>query len=480
MIEPDQNSFEERNSTYVSQRFYFPDQGGDWERIDIDPPLEYYGPTKTTHVLKVTTSTVTPGYRRRRRRGPLPDHPFHIKKYFKSDPKGPHWYFEFQNASMGNRVHQRTTFTGTCEAHGADISQGPPADDPYPRLAMKLLDQLQSEKANTAVAMAELNKTAALLTKTATKLVRAIRALKGLNVGEFARELGLTERAKTKIVKTWVRMNKGKQFSLKSEGRRRQYELNSKFVSQTWLEYSYGWKPLLKDVYDHAEALAATVVEREYVMREAKAKHYTEKRVVTDLPIWDQPWWSRRRQSSDQQWQAMEVRYSISPGAVQAVRAFGLTNPLEVAWELVPFSFVADWFIPLGDAIKALTATQGLTFHSGWKTTRSLHKLQTAIYGNQTSHPSGSLRLVCFGRAEASLWWFDIDRSLVLDFPTVPFPKWQDPRGLGHRSSATDGSDDSFANEKAAFKDSAHGLSAIALLQTAASSKGSSRRTLRV
>lgn len=34
----------------------------------------------------------------------------------------------------------------------------------------------------------------------------------------------------------------------------------------------------------------------------------------------------------------------------------GLTNPALVAWELVPFSFVVDYFLPIGNSIEALSA----------------------------------------------------------------------------------------------------------------------------
>lgn len=33
---------------------------------------------------------------------------------------------------------------------------------------------------------------------------------------------------------------------------------------------------------------------------------------------------------------------------------FGLDNPFRIAWELVPLSFVADYFLPIGDTIEAL------------------------------------------------------------------------------------------------------------------------------
>lgn len=40
-------------------------------------------------------------------------------------------------------------------------------------------------------------------------------------------------------------------------------------------------------------------------------------------------------------------------------------NPLLTAWELVPYSFVVDWFIPIGDFIGQFGSSVGLKFISG-------------------------------------------------------------------------------------------------------------------
>jgi hypothetical protein len=46
---------------------------------------------------------------------------------------------------------------------------------------------------------------------------------------------------------------------------------------------------------------------------------------------------------------------------LDSFRGSGISNPALVAWELVPFSFVADWFVPVGDWLKQLDALLGLT-----------------------------------------------------------------------------------------------------------------------
>jgi hypothetical protein len=50
----------------------------------------------------------------------------------------------------------------------------------------------------------------------------------------------------------------------------------------------------------------------------------------------------------------------VTSQSLTAAQQAGLTNPALVAWELVPYSFVFDWFVSVGGYLEALTATQGL------------------------------------------------------------------------------------------------------------------------
>lgn len=56
---------------------------------------------------------------------------------------------------------------------------------------------------------------------------------------------------------------------------------------------------------------------------------------------------------------------------------WGLTHPLETVWELVPFSFIADWFFNIGQTLASWTPEVGVLPLSSWSTvtqtsTRSL------------------------------------------------------------------------------------------------------------
>lgn len=88
----------------------------------------------------------------------------------------------------------------------------------------------------------------------------------------------------------------------------------------------------------------------------------------------------------------------------------GLYNPFAVAWELVPYSFVIDWLIPIGNTLSALTATQGLQFHDGyinWKLVSDFTWKGVNIVPLQGGTLPG-------GRVEAVAQW----RRSLIDFPS--------------------------------------------------------------
>lgn len=98
-------------------------------------------------------------------------------------------------------------------------------------------------------------------------------------------------------------------------------------ASNFWLETTFGWIPLLQSIYDSLETLG---------------KDYR-----TD----------RRSRASDFQnglRAGIAAEFRTSDG--NRFSRLGITNPAEVAWDLVPFSFVLDWFIPIADSIRFLGA----------------------------------------------------------------------------------------------------------------------------
>jgi hypothetical protein len=55
------------------------------------------------------------------------------------------------------------------------------------------------------------------------------------------------------------------------------------------------------------------------------------------------------------------ARYKISDPTMKQVSQFGITNPLLLAWELIPYSFVVDWLFPVGRFLSSLDALNGIS-----------------------------------------------------------------------------------------------------------------------
>jgi len=140
-------------------------------------------------------------------------------------------------------------------------------------------------------------------------------------------------------------------------------------IRNGWLSYTYGWRPLLQTIY-----ALATFERSKLGVRAVRARSKQE----CDVKIQGGggllvPWNYVTHHS---------VRYEIylvyrvaDPNLYDLTRITSL-NPLAIAWELVPYSFVVDWFIDLGGYMQAWegSAFMGLTFLRGYKTktTRSV------------------------------------------------------------------------------------------------------------
>jgi hypothetical protein len=73
--------------------------------------------------------------------------------------------------------------------------------------------------------------------------------------------------------------------------------------------------------------------------------------------------------------ESLRVKWRFRPNAADLPARLGLLNPAEVIWELVPFSFVADWFLPIGDYLSALDAPMRFSHVGG----TIGHRLQTKM-----------------------------------------------------------------------------------------------------
>jgi hypothetical protein len=117
--------------------------------------------------------------------------------------------------------------------------------------------------------------------------------------------------------------------------------LNARDLSGRWLETQYAFLPLISQSYEAAKALESVTKRRklEFTATSSMRKKI-ELSSTTAYDSWCPCSYSKRITA--------ELREDISLS-----RSLGLINPAEIAWELVPYSFVVDWFLPVGSYIAA-------------------------------------------------------------------------------------------------------------------------------
>lgn len=127
-------------------------------------------------------------------------------------------------------------------------------------------------------------------------------------------------------------------------------------AAHNWLELQYGWKPLLSDIYDGMvfvdHQLRNPTVHRVAVTTFAGGQKDGK---YIDVPIDSGPThaWITHRQISSERIIAFLKEKDV-------IRLSGLLDPASIAWELMPYSFVIDWFIPVGNYLQAKALVNSL------------------------------------------------------------------------------------------------------------------------
>lgn len=130
-----------------------------------------------------------------------------------------------------------------------------------------------------------------------------------------------------------------------------------------YLQYRYGWKPLMSDVFTLSQLLSEGL--RKPLILSGSAKSQLEPFTCKQVHAWESRGGGTR--------QAYCKLYGkVTDPSVQWADALGVSNPLSLAWELVPFSFVVDWFVPIGSVLDGLQAPKGVEFLGGFTTMRGV------------------------------------------------------------------------------------------------------------
>lgn len=330
------------------------------------------------------------------------------------------------------------------------------------KLINKLLLEIKDQKVNLSQAFAERQQSIDLLASTVDDIYKTI-----LN---FRRQIGkkgwkrlehlvavrnrkssslsrLGQGLATPIVGSTGRPSrfKGKKKGLWRTNPKGSRRLTDERLTQHWLALQYGIKPGMQDAYGIVSELERADSPNAHAYRgSAKAKTgLMTNQERTDIYHSDRFSPAGLRfiyRTSSFVGVSGTITMEMSCDPLVTLSNLGITNPASIVWELTPFSFVVDWFLPLGDYINAWDATLGWTFLNG--SIARVGKLEGQFVGAVNLYP-----LPYYGRNDYDLATihtlekgqsrlFTFTRSVLVDFPGPRIPSFKSPVTVGHFANA--------------------------------------------
>jgi len=241
------------------------------------------------------------------------------------------------------------------------------ASETMSRARSDAISKIQRIKMNVAQNVAEFRQVQNMFRSNARRIANAYRALRHGNISGFAREIPLRERHQQSLL------------------RRGPLDVR-KHAPSIWLETQYGWVPLLGDIYTGITRFYQRV-EEGYPIRAigtGRSTRVSKTRLDTSVGIVnfnDTSVYHTRAK--------VIIEYEVDFSRLVNMSSWGLTNPLLLAWELVPYSFVFDWFLPVGDWLSQVGYSTGLYFKRGMESVVG-NAMTTRRFKRTSNAPSGS------------------------------------------------------------------------------------------
>lgn len=253
------------------------------------------------------------------------------------------------------------------------------------RVYNKAYDKFKSNlgsAASLAVTLAERKQAFEMIVKRSTQLVSFARALRKLNFHDAARILGVTApplvvprrkrgRPQPFTYAIWRDDGSGsvdqraRRFYLKKHrgrkppvvvrpsGRGLIREDSHRAFANNYLEFHFGWSPLVQDIGNALEVLTQGIPN--YLVRGKASLNSSTTYNVGSAPV-------DKQVHNTVSGYSIRARVEVDDPNARLASQMGFVNPLIVAWELVPFSFAVDWFVNVGDVLASFSDFLGFKF----------------------------------------------------------------------------------------------------------------------
>lgn len=140
----------------------------------------------------------------------------------------------------------------------------------------------------------------------------------------------------------------------------------NRIVSETWLEHVFGWSPLISDIKSAGDALNRRLnrFASSYTRISGSGKQEGasfDVNLLTNGDVWLEYVIRRLHRTSCRVRYVAEIRSVCENPIAADTRLFGVSwgDVVPTAWELIPYSFLVDYFTNIGDVLNAWSVRKG-------------------------------------------------------------------------------------------------------------------------
>lgn len=189
-----------------------------------------------------------------------------------------------------------------------------------------------------------------------------------------------------------------------------------KEIGDRWLEYQYGWKPLLNSIYGAADESLRVVLNKIQNFRATVRLPMSEPagQWIHEIYIPGEDRYNVIRK------QSCDISIEMEVPSWDPARWSSL-NPASIAWELMPYSFVVDWVYDIGGCLRRMESAllYSKRFKRGYVSELYNYFGAYQHEGNWDTNLSG---LVVQGRLSAYARKVEFQRSIFTSVPAGNLP----------------------------------------------------------
>lgn len=206
----------------------------------------------------------------------------------------------------------------------------------------------------------------------------------------------------------------------------------AKSASNNWLEFHFGWEPLVKDIYSAVQVLQSPINAHAFKVRASNGwdfmwwdipNHYTSPDTCSDPNLIFHEWKLDYKAGVQ-----MGGRVAVEHPNIWLANQLGLVNPLGLIWELIPYSFVVDWFANVGQFLSSGSDFLGLRFDEPYTTHYLEAKMDlkhTSCYGVVETYGQ-PCRSECESFDMKGVGWY-VKRRIGIERPTLHLKPYKIP-----------------------------------------------------